>query len=60
VPALEAKLPSTLAESLADKIFTNLTSGHQEPEPRAPGSFPLAPPTIRVPRFRENGFGPRP
>jgi len=58
VQAHAEKLPDPFVESLANKIFAKLTSGHQEPEPRAPGSFPLAPPTIRVPRFRENGSTP--
>jgi dTMP kinase len=55
VEAPEAKLLGAFAESLAEKIFANLSSGNRAPEHRAAQSFPTAPPAAQVPLLRRNG-----
>ena len=54
-----AKLPAAFVESLAEKIFANLTCGNKQPAQGAAEAFPTLPPTMQVPLPRRNGSSHR-
>jgi dTMP kinase len=54
-----AKLPAAFVESLAERIFANLTCGNKQPAQGPAEAFPTLPPAMQVPLPRRNGSSHR-